>query len=74
MRAYCYYATTRNPAPGTVPPGYLDITVWGSRPYTEEIGRRAFGTVYYERKLTAREALQYDLAPANVVQEPVEIY
>lgn len=47
------------------------MKVWGSRPYVEEIGHTAWGTVDYTSPLSQQEIGDYELAPANMVQKPV---
>lgn len=68
---YRYYTIYRPPSPGVVPHGFVAMKVWGSRPYVEEIGHTAWGTVDYASPLSQQEIRDYELAPANMVQKPV---
>ena len=72
-QVYRYYTLYRPPMKGGIPEGFVDIRVMGSRPYIEEIGHTAWGYVDYDRMLTRQEIRQYELAPANMVQQPVEV-
>ena len=49
------------------------MKVWGSRPFVEEIGHTTWGTVDYTLPLSQREIRDYELAPANIAQKPVEV-
>ena len=68
---YRYYTIYRPPSPGAVPHGFAAMKVWGSRPYVEEIGHTAWGTVDYASPLSQQEIRDYELAPANMAQKPV---
>ena len=70
---YRYYTLYRPPMPGAIPRGAINVQTMGSRPYIPEIGHSAWGIVDYERRLTAAEIRQYELAPANMIQQPMEV-
>ena len=56
-----------------IPKGAIAVCAWGSRPFVPEINRSAWGTVDYSRQLTPEEIRDYELMPANVVQQPIEM-
>lgn len=59
-----YYTTQRPPAPGAQPKrGLLKFFVYEDRLYVEAIGRFAWGSVVYDRPLTAEEIDDYELVP-----------
>lgn len=59
-----YYVTQRPPAPGAVPKlGLIRTFEYESRLYVESIGRRAYGSVVYNRELTEAEIDDYELVP-----------
>ena len=59
-----YYTTQRPPAPGAQPKrGLLKFFVYENRLYVEAIGRFAWGSVVYDRPLTAEEIDDYELVP-----------
>lgn len=73
MKVYRYYTLYRPPAPGAVPSGFVNAQIWGSRPFVPEINRTAWGTVDYAQPLTQRQISDYELLPANMLQQPVEV-
>lgn len=57
-----YYSILRPVSLGTFPKqGCLDFENFEERTYIEEIGRGAWGKLYYNRKLTPEEKIGYDL-------------
>ena len=68
-----HYTLYRPPMPGSIPKGAIAVSTWGSRPFIPEINRSAWGTVDYSRQLTPEEMRNYELMPANVVQQPIEM-
>lgn len=72
-KVYRYYTLCRPPMLGGIPKGAIAVCAWGSRPFVPEINRSAWGTVDYSRQLTPEEIRDYELMPANVVQQPIEM-
>lgn len=72
-KVYRYYTLCRPPMPGGIPKGAIAVCAWGSRLFVPEINRSAWGTVDYSRQLTPEEIRDYELMPANVVQQPIEM-
>lgn len=70
---YRYYTLYRPPMPGGIPKGAVEVRTMGSRPYISEIGHTAWGYVDYDRPLTRQEIRDYELASANLVQQPMEV-
>lgn len=59
---YWYYTTQRPPAPGAVPKrGLVDMYEYEYRLYVPAIGRKAWGSVVYDRELTQEEIEDYEL-------------
>ena len=59
-----YYMTQRPPAPGAQPKrGLVKCFEYDDRLYVEAIGRKAWGSVVYDRPLTAEEIDEYELVP-----------
>lgn len=77
MPVYRYYCCFRVPCDSdrerTVPKNSVGTRVWGSRPFVHEAGCTVFGTVDYDQPLSKGEMAFYGLAPANVVQQPIQI-
>lgn len=69
---YSYLTLRRPPMPGGIPKGAIAVCAWDSRPFVPEINRPAWGTVDYSRQLTPEEIRDYELMPANIVQQPIE--
>ena len=65
-KVYRYYCLHRPPMPGTVPRGMVKIEDYGDRVAVKEIDRHAWGYVEYERRLSANEIGEYELAPAPI--------
>ena len=72
-KVYRYYTVYSRPARGKVPDDFVDMRVMGSRPFLPEVGCTVWGYVDYERILTPTEVAVYGLAPANMVQMPLEV-
>ena len=70
---YRYYTLYRPPMPGGIPHGAVNVQTLGSRPYFSEVGHTVWGYVDYDRMLTPKEIRDYELAPANTVQQPLQI-
>lgn len=61
---YWYYMTQRPPAPGAMPKrGLIKSYEYEGRLFVEAIGRKAWGSVVYDRELTAEEIDDYELVP-----------
>lgn len=77
MLVYRYYCCFRSPHDGedgcTVPKNSVGMRTWGSRPFIQEAGCTVYGTVDYDQPLSKGEMAFYGLAPANVVQQPIQI-
>lgn len=64
---YCYYCTQRPPAPGAIPKGCIEVEDFDER-NIEDLGGhwiRAYGKIWYDRKLTDQELYGYELTPAE---------
>lgn len=72
-QVYRYYTLYRPPMPGGIPAGAVNVQTMGSRPYIPEIGHSAWGYADYDRVLTQKEIRDFELAPANMIQQPVEV-
>ncbi len=66
-----YYSTQRPFGPGTFPrkDGTEAITNYDAPTYIEEIGRKAWGHIDYEKPLTDKEVRDYELVPSTTVTE-----
>lgn len=64
---YKYYLLLRGRSIGTQPDGYVGWTDYTARKEVPEIGRSAWGELYYDRKLTDDEVKAYDLYDAGQV-------
>lgn len=61
---YTYYAVSRPPAPGTVPPNKeFEQESYFQRTYQKDIGRDAWGILRFSEPLTAKEVTEYELIP-----------
>lgn len=58
---YKYYLLLRGRSIGTQPDGAVGWTDYTARKFVPEIGREAWGELYYNRKLTEHEVRSYDL-------------
>jgi len=60
-----YYLTQRGPGPGALPRSGTNLITgvedFGNRIYVEEINRRAWGYVEYEKPLAIKEINDYEL-------------
>ena len=66
MSSFKYYSTQRPVSIGTYPKGgVLEITNFDFREYVEEIGRKAWGFLTYDRKLSEQEMNDYELVEAQ---------
>lgn len=62
MRAYKYYSLQRPVSIGTYPKqGMIEFKNYDERMYVPEICRKAWGELWYERRLENDEAWSYDL-------------
>ena len=64
---YKYYLLLRGRSIGTQPDGYSGWTDYAARKFVPEIGREAWGELYYEKSLTAQQVRDYDLYDAGEV-------
>ena len=64
---YKYYLLLRGRSIGTQPDGAVGWTDYTARKFVPEIGREAWGELYYDRKLTDQEVRSYDLYDAGEV-------
>lgn len=59
---YWYYITQRPPAPGAMPKrGLIKFFEYERRLFVPAIGRNAYGSLVYDRPLTAEEIDDYEL-------------
>lgn len=68
---YKYYLLTRPRSIGTNP---KDATAWidyDERRYVEEIGKYAWGELYYKRQLTDKEIAEYELFDGGYTNQVV---
>lgn len=72
-----YYSTQRPVAPGSFPKPagnqIVEIHNFDSRLYCEEIGREAWGYIDYEKPITPKQAVGYELIPVSVIWYPVTV-
>lgn len=62
-KRHAYYSILRPVGIGTYPKeGMVDYLNFDSRKYIPEIGREAWGILYYDRELSEKEKTDYDLA------------
>lgn len=65
-----YYLTQRGPGPGALPRDGVNLITkvedFGARIHVEEINRRAWGYVEYEKALTIKQITDYELVEAGV--------
>ena len=64
---YKYYLLLRGRSIGTQPDGYVGWTDYTQRKEIPEIGRGAWGELYYKRQLTDKEVHDSDLYDAGAV-------
>jgi hypothetical protein len=64
---YKYYLLLRGRSIGTQPDGYVGWTDYTEQRFVPEIGRNAWGELYYDNKLTDREVKNYELFDAGPV-------
>lgn len=61
MSKYRYYLTQRPPSLGTFPSGVEKIVCYDYKKRVMEIGKKAYGYVEYDFKLTADDIEYYEL-------------
>lgn len=62
---YTYYIIERPISIGTQPSGFDHFDDYDKRTYIPEIGRKAWGKLYYTRELTEKEIKDYELVKGN---------
>ena len=66
MTKYAYYMTQRPFSIGAQPKeGLVEVEDFDSKKYIEDIDRRAWSRIVYDRELTEQEIEQYELVPAE---------
>ena len=69
QKRYVYYLPYRPPAPGAMPvKGMADFNDFGERRYIPYIGREAWGSATYMRKLSDEEIDDYELMEGPVYE------
>jgi len=58
---YKYYLTQRGPGPGCQPKDFVAIKDYGIKRFVEGMNIRAWGYIWYDRKLTDKEIQEYEL-------------
>lgn len=74
---YKYYLTMRPRSIGTQPRDLADWKDYDKRTYVEEINHKAWGELYYERRLTQDEIKRYELIDVNgpeILANPTGVY
>lgn len=72
-KVYRYYTLCRPPMPAASRRAHPLSARGAAARLFREINRSAWGTVDYSRQLTPEEIRDYELMPANVVQQPIEM-
>lgn len=66
MTKYAYYMTQRPFSIGAQPKeGFVEAEDFDGKKYIEDIDRKAWSRIVYDRELTEQEIEQYDLVPAE---------
>lgn len=63
MKLYCYYSTQRPIGPGTCPKRPLEVVNYDERTPVEQGAFAAWGLLFYDRPLSAKEVSDYELRP-----------
>ena len=61
-KLFGYYMLYRPPMPGAFPRGPVAADAYDDHPYKEDIRHNVWGAVWYERELTEKEIMDYELA------------